>query len=320
MKVLVGRNPMGLEQGLPALRAQYPQIQFVHEPDPARLTAAIADADIYVGWLNRDAFLAATKLKWIQSPSSGVNYFLDIAELKAGDVLLTSASGTHAACVADSTLAMILAYTRGLRPSILNQAQHIWDAPKIRANMVELTGSILGIIGLGQIGRAVAKRAHAFDMRIIAVDMFPSKKPDTVEELWGLDRLDDLLAVSDYVVVMVPYTAETDGMIGAAQIAKMKPTAVLVPMSRGGIVDQDALIAALQNKQIAAALLDVTKPEPLPADNPLWDMENVILAPHIAGGTQLEGQYILNIFGENLARFLENRLPLRNQVNKEAGF
>jgi phosphoglycerate dehydrogenase-like enzyme len=311
---------MGLEQGLTALRAQFPQVQFEHAPDLAKLAAAIADADVYVGWLNRDIFLAAKQLKWIQSPSSGVNYFLDIPELKNGDLLLTSASGTHAACVADSTLAMILAYTRGLRSSILNQAKHVWDMPGIRANMVELTGSTMGIIGLGQIGRAVAKRAHAFDMRVIAVDMYPNNKPDTVEELWSLDRLDELMAQSDFIVVMVPYTAQTDSMIGAAQIAKMKPTAVLVPMSRGGIVDQDALIEALRAKQIAAALMDVTKPEPLPADNPLWDMDNVMIAPHIAGGTQLEGKYILDIFCENLTRFLENRLPLRNQVNKEAGF
>ncbi len=320
MKVLVGRNPMGLEKGLPALRAQYPQIDFVFNPDPAQLVEAIADADIYMGWLNQEAYLAAKKLKWIQSPSSGVNMFLDIPELKASELLLTSASGTHAACVADSTMAMILAYTRGLRPTILNQAKAVWEAQSIRANMVELTGSTMGIVGLGQIGRAVAKRAHAFDMRVIAVDMFPNNKPDTVEELWGLDRLDDLLAQSDYVVVLVPFTAETNGMIGAAQIAKMKPTAMLAPMSRGGIVDQDAMIAALQNKQIASAVMDVTKPEPLPADNPLWGMENVIVAPHIAGGTQLEGKYILNIFTDNLARFVENRLPLRNQVNKQAGF
>ena len=320
MKVLVGRNPMGLEKGLPALRAQYPDVEFVFNPDPDQLVEAIADADVYMGWLNQEAYLAAKNLKWIQSPSSGVNMFLDIPELKASDVLLTSASGTHAACVADSTIAMILAYTRGLRPAILNQAKAVWDGRSIRPHMVELTGSTMGIVGLGQIGRAVAKRAHAFDMRIIAVDMFPNNKPDIVEELWGLDRLDDLMAEADYVVVLVPFTAETDGMIGAEQIAKMQPTAVLVPMSRGGIVDQDAMIAALQNKQIAGAVMDVTKPEPLPADNPLWSMENVIVAPHIAGGTQREGQYIINIFTENMGRFVKDELPLRNQVNKQAGF
>ena len=183
MKVLVGRNPMGLEQGLPALRAQYPQIEFVHEPDVAQLAGAITDVDVYIGWLNRDIFLAAKQLKWIQSPSSGVNMFLDIPELKASDVLLTSASGTHAAAVADSTMAMILAFTRGLRPAILNQAKGVWEAQSVRAHMVELTGSTMGIIGLGQIGRALAKRAKGFDLRVIAVDMFPNKKPDTVDEL-----------------------------------------------------------------------------------------------------------------------------------------
>jgi phosphoglycerate dehydrogenase-like enzyme len=128
------------------------------------------------------------------------------------------------------------------------------------------------------------------------------------------------LAESDYVVVLVPYTAQTEKMIGAAQLAKMKPSALLVPMSRGGIVDQDALIAALKNGQIAGAALDVFRPEPLPADSELWTLPNVLIAPHIAGGTQHEGKYVLEIFTENLGRFLRNERPLRNHVNKQAGF
>jgi D-2-hydroxyacid dehydrogenase (NADP+) len=321
MKVLVGMNPMGLEKGFSALQAQYPDIQFVYCADRgAELSRELADADIYMGWLNRELFLCAPKLKWIQSPSSGVNHYLDIPEIRVGEVLLTSASGTHAAGVAESAIGMILAVTRGTRPAILDQANKVWNPGNIRPYMSELTGSTVGIVGLGAIGRAFAQRIKAFDTRVIAVDLNPAATSPHVDQVQGLDQLDNLLAESDYVVVLVPYTAQTENMIGAAQLAKMKPTALLVPMSRGGIVDQDALVAALKSGQIAGAVLDVFRPEPLPADSELWTLPNVLVAPHIAGGTQHEGKYVLEIFTENLGRFLRNERPLRNHVNKEAGF
>lgn len=321
MKVLIGQSPMGLEKGIPDLQKQYPDLKFVYCPDRGEeLARELKDADIYLGWLNRDLFLGASKLQWIQSPSSGVNMYLDIPEIRAGDVLLTSASGTHGAAVAESAMAMILAVTRGLRPAILDQANKVWNPREIRPKMVELTGSTMGIIGLGAIGRALAQRAKAFDMRVVAVDLNPSASSPHVDEVWRLDQLDNLLAESDYVVILVPFTPQTKNMIGAAELAKMKSSALLVPMSRGGIVDQDALIDALKRGQIAGAAMDVCHPEPLPPDSELWSLPNALLAPHIAGGTQYEGRYVLEIFTENLGRFLRNEQPLRNQVNKEAGF
>jgi phosphoglycerate dehydrogenase-like enzyme len=321
MKVLVGLNPMGLEKGIPALQEQYPDINFVYCPDRGELLAReLADSDIYMGWINRELFLGAPKLKWIQSPSSGVNFYLDIPELVESDVLLSSASGTHAACVADSAMAMILAMNRGIVPSVLDQSKSVWNPTAIRPNLKELTGSTVGIIGLGAIGRAFAQRVKAFDTRVIAVDLNPNTTSPHVDQVQGLDKLDDLLAESDYVVILVPFTAQTKNMIGAAQLAKMKPTALLVPMSRGGIVDQDALIAALKNGQIGGLASDVFSPEPLPADSELWGLPNVLITPHIAGGTQYEGKYVLEIFTENLRRFLNNELPLRNQVDKQLGF
>ncbi len=320
MKVLIGTNPMGLEKAIPELQQQYPDITFVYCPEREQTASLIVDADVYIGWLNREIYACAKQLRWIQSPSSGVNYFLDIPELVADGCLLTSASGTHAPAVADSTMAMILAFTRGIRQSVLHQHEGVWRPREIRPHLAELTGSTMGIIGCGSIGRALAQRAKAFGMRVISVDLNPQNKPDAVDELWGLDRLDDLLRASDYVVVMVPYTAQTDNMIGARELGLMRPTAMLVAMSRGGIVDQDALVEALQEKRIAAAALDVCKPEPLPADHPLWKLDNVLITAHIAGGTQHEGKYIMEIFKENLDRLIKNQLPLRNQVNKQLGF
>ncbi|MEX1021352.1 MAG: D-2-hydroxyacid dehydrogenase [Litorilinea sp.] len=320
MKVLIGANPMGLEKGIPDLQARFPDVEFATCPTRESTIDYIGDADVYMGWLSREAFVAGKKLKWIQSPSSGVNYYLEIPELLESDVLLTSASGTHGAAVAESALAMILSFTRGIRPAILRQQERKWAGAEIRRDMIELTETTMGIIGLGAIGRALAKRAKAFDMRVIAVDLFPNNKPDYADELWGLDRLNDLMAESDFVVIMVPYTEETANMIGAEQLAHMKPTAMLVAMSRGGILDQDALVAALKEKKIASAALDVFKPEPLGPDNELWGMENVLATPHIAGGTQYEGRYVLRIFSENLDRLRRDALPLQNQVDKQRGF
>jgi phosphoglycerate dehydrogenase-like enzyme len=320
MKILFGANHLKLENAIPKLKTEYPDIKFIHSSIREDLPNLIADADVYVGGLNRDLFLAANNLKWIQSSSSGVDYFVGIPELVESDVLLTSASGTHAAGVAESAIAMMLAFTRGIRDSIFQQQQRRWAGGEIRRKLVELTQSTLGILGFGKIGREVAKRAQGFDMRIIAVDLYPGEKPDYVSEVWGFDRLDDMLRESDYVVVAVPRTPETRGMLGEAQLALMKPTAMLVGMSRGGIIDESAMAAALREGRLAAAALDVFATEPLPEDSELWAIENLLVAPHVSGGTQFEGQYVLEIFRENLGRFVRGELPLRNQVDKRQGF
>lgn len=320
MKVLFGPNMMGLEKGIPALKQAYPTIEFAHCPDQKALAAEIADAEIYMGHINREVFLAARQLKWIQSPSTGINYYLNIPELKDGPCILTGARGAHAACVAESALAMILAFTRGIRESIQLQPQHKWAMREVRSRLIELSRLTMGIIAFGSIGRALAKRAKAFDMHVIVADAFPPARPEFVDEMWGIDRLDDLLRQSDIVVVAAPWSPEAQGMIGAAQIALMKPTAMLVGISRGGIIDQVALAQALREKKIACAALDVFEPEPLPADNELWDIENLLVASHIAGGTQYEAEHLLEIFNENLGKYLRGDLPLRNQADKQKGY
>ena len=159
------------------------------------------------------------------------------------------------------------------------------------AEALELTDLKIGIIGLGSIGKALAKRAYAFDMHVTAVDMFPANKPDYVHELWGLDRQNELLAESDIVVVTVPWTPDVQGMIGARADCPHEADAMLVGISRGGIIEQKALAAALREKRIASAALDVFEPRSrcLPTAS-LWDIENLLIAPHIAGGTQIRGQ------------------------------
>lgn len=320
MKVLVGLNPKGVDKFIPQLQAEYPQMEFLSCSDHEGLREIISDVDIYLGWITRDLFLTAKKLRWIQSPSSGVDQYLTIPELVDGEVILTSARGTHGACLAESVMGMILSFTRGIRDSILAQRQHKWIAKEIRNSLIELTGSTMGIIGFGVVGQAIAKRASAFDMKIIALDMYAKEKPDYVSELWGPERLDDLMSLSDFVVVTVPRTLATVGMIGAREISLMKPNAMLIGISRGGIIDQVALAQALREKRIYAAALDVFEAEPLPEDSELWDIENLIITPHIAGGTQFEAKYIFEIFKENIGRFIRGEFPLINEVDKRRGF
>jgi phosphoglycerate dehydrogenase-like enzyme len=249
-----------------------------------------------------------------------VDRFLAIPELAAGDVLLTSATGSHGPQMGEHTMAMILALTRGIRGCVLRQQEHRWGLRELGPQMIELTGSTLGIIGFGTSGRAIAKRAQAFDMRIVAVDLFPTNRPDHVAWLRGTDSLDQLLRESDYVVVTVPFTRGNEGSLGADQLALMKPTARLIVISRGGIVDEAALARALREGRLAGAALDVTATEPLPPDSELWDIENLLISPHLAGGSQLAGQRILEIFIDNLGRFVHGEFPLRNQVDKQRGF
>jgi phosphoglycerate dehydrogenase-like enzyme len=319
MKLLIGPTP-GLAEALPDLQREFPQVSFESFMTVSDMAAAIVDADAYVGMLTRGLFLAAKKLKWVQSPSTGVDFYTVIPELVASDVRLTSARGVHTSCVAESAMAMILAITRGVTRSVKSQQKHQWAFFEIRSELVELTGSTFGIIGLGAIGHAIAKRAHAFDARVVAVDLVPLVKPDYVAELWGMDHLDRLLRTSDYVVVTVPKTPQTLGMIGAEQIALMKPSAMLVGVSRGGIIDESALVPALKEKRIAWAALDVVDPEPPPENSELWDLDNLLLCPHIAGSTQYADQHLLAIFRENLDRFVNGRFPLLNEVDKRAGY
>jgi len=320
VKVLFGPTIMSLEDSLGDLREKFPEVEFEYCPAVGDLNHAIRDADVFVGSMTEDLFKDAGRLKWIQSPSSGVDKYLSIPDLAAGEVLLTSASGTHGPGLAESTLGTMLAFNRGLLTSVVRQQAREWSASELRPVLIELTGMTLGILGFGAFGQHLAERACAFGMNILAIDIRPPRKPNYVSGLWTPDRLDDLLSESDYVVVALPLTPETENLITTEKIALMKPSAMLLAMSRGGIVDQDAVARALREKRLRAAALEVMRPEPLPADSYLWDVENLLITSHIAGGTQYERQYVIEIFRDNLGRMLAGNLPLRNQVDKGAGF
>ena len=320
MHILIGPNSHDLEQVIPELKAHHPDLTITVAKDRSEVAKKVADAEVYIGWLSRDDFLAAKKLRWIQSPSTGVDSFLRIPELRESDVILTNARGVHAAPLAEQTFAMIFGFTRGMKVFLEHQQRHAWAGRDARDGLVELTGSTMGIVGYGTVGRATAERALAFGMRVLAVDLLPGEKADRGVQVGGLEHLDELLRQSDYVVVTVPLTEQTRGMIGAEQIAQMKPTAMLIGISRGGIIDEAALVDALASGKLACAALDVFETEPLPADSPLWDIENLIVLPHAAGGTQYEAASLRAIFTENVDRFVRGDVPLRNEVGKLRGF
>jgi phosphoglycerate dehydrogenase-like enzyme len=306
MHILVGTDRYDLDTIIPELSKKYPDVTFDLCTDRKNLINQIAEAEAFVGWLNRDEFLAGKKLRWVQSPSTGADSFLRIPELRDGDVILTNARGAHGAPLAEHALAMILTLTRGMKTYIEAQAEKRWD-PKVRAGLVELTGSTMGIVGFGVVGQALAERARAFGMRILAVDRYPGLQPAYVESLEPVEGLDRLLR-------------ESDNLIGAAQMALLKPTALLVGISRGGVIDEDALLEVLRERRIAGAALDVVRIEPMPPDNPLWDLDNILITPHAAGGSQIEGKRIRAIFVDNVRRYIEKEFPLRNTVNKKLGY
>lgn len=320
MKILIGSTNYKLENLIPELSQRYPDVEFEFCSDRVNLINQIADAEAYVGHLKRDEFLAGKKLTWIQSPSTGVDAFMRIPELRDGDVILTNARGTHGAPLAEHAFAMILTFTRGIKTYINAQAKKHWDPTVRAAGLTELTGSTMGIIGFGVVGQAVAERARAFGMHILAVDRYPGLQPAYVESLGPIEGLEKLLREADYVVITLPYTPENDNLIGAAQMALMKPTALLIGISRGGVIDEDALLKVLQDKRIAGAALDVVRKEPMPADNPLWGLDNLLITPHAAGGSQFEASRIRAIFVDNVRRYIEKEFPLRNTINKKLGY
>ena len=239
------------------------------------------------------------------------------------DVLLTNASDVHGPVVAEHVIALIFALAKNIPAAVRFQQKHVWGQ-KISwlagQRPHELAGATLGLIGLGSIGRAVAKHAAALGMEVIAARQHPEHaKPESVHEVLPSSRLDELFSRSDYVVLAAPVTQSTQKMIGRPQLAKMKPDACLINVSRGALIDEPALIETLRERKIRGAALDVFEKEPLPPDSPLWDLENLLITPHTAGMTEKlwERQYAL--FSENLRRYLD-RKPLLALVDKQSGY
>jgi phosphoglycerate dehydrogenase-like enzyme len=264
-------------------------------------------------WKNELA-RGAGKLRFIQSISSGTDWY-DREVLRAHGIRLASAAGVNAEAVAQHATALMLALRRRLPEARDNQRARHWRGmiSEIAAREDQLTGKTLLVIGLGRIGTRLARLAKAFGMRVIAARRNPGTGAAGVDAVGGKDRLLEMLGQADVVAVTCPLTPETENLIDATALAAMRPTAHLVNVARGRIVDEPALIRALQESRIAAAALDVTVEEPLPEASPLWTLPNVLITPHVAGETQSYEDGVIDILTENLNRLWRGE-ALVNQV------
>jgi phosphoglycerate dehydrogenase-like enzyme len=253
-----------------------------------------------------------------------------IPEIVASDVAVTNSSVVYGPIVAEHAMALLLAMARHIPSSVRFQQQHVWaqeDVWRERPRFRELTGSVLGLIGVGGIGAEVARRALPFGMRVLAVREHPERGTDFLDssaaitdlKVVGFDKIDKVVEQSDFLILAAPLTAKTRGLISAERVARMRPQACLINVSRGALVDEDALIEALRQHRIGGAALDVFQHEPLCPESPLWDLPNVLITPHSAGLTETVWERQYSLLSENLRRYLAEQ-PLLALVNKSKGY
>jgi phosphoglycerate dehydrogenase-like enzyme len=289
---------------------------------------AIRGAEVYLGMgLPRELLLAGleppSRLRWIHTGAAGVASLLH-PELAERGVMLTNSAGVHGPPMAETVMAVMLHFARGLDHAVRAQTRREWGAAMFEgadSGVRELAGATLGMVGLGGVGREVARRAAALGMEVLAVRRragVGTQDPDATI-LTGDDALDRLLAAADFVAVTVPSTPATRGLIGAPQLAAMRPGAVLVNVARGNVVDESALIEALGAGRLRGAALDVFATEPLPRQSPLWRLPNVLVLPHVSATSPRYWDRELQLILDNLRRY-EAGEPLKNVVDAAAGY
>ena len=308
-----------------ALRKRFPQHTFLHarSNDEARELAAAADI-MFAAVLRPDVFQAAKKLQWIHSPAAGLEFILSPAVI-ASPVLVTNSRGLSADTIAEHTLTVVLALFRKLPSAVGAQRSREWaQAAIVETPLRTIAGSRVLIVGLGAIGLAAAQRFASLGAQVDAVRRRPElAKPSGVDQVVSTKHLIDLLPRADVVVLAAPETPATRHLIGARELAAMRQGSILVNVSRGALVDETALVAALTapptDRTLAAAALDVFEHEPLPAESPLWILPNVLVTPHIAGFRPDHWDAVCTLFAENLHRF-DTGQALLNVVDKREGY
>jgi phosphoglycerate dehydrogenase-like enzyme len=323
---------------LDQLRAVSPRLRVTQQPCHNAEEVAIALADrpevavLYTYFLPCDTQALAPGLKWVQLHSAGADHILDYP-IMASDVAVTTTSGIHATPIAEYVFASMLAHR--WRVPLWTHCQRDREWPSGRWNLYarpELRGGTLGILGYGSIGREVGRLGRAFGMRVLAlrrsqgradqgyaISQTGDPEGELPERFYPAEALNEMLAECDYVVVALPLTPETTHFFGEAELRAMKPNSYLINIARGPIVDETALVRALREGWIAGAGLDVFEKEPLPADSPLWELENALLSPHVAGFAPRYDERAATLFAQNLSRYLVGE-PLLNLVDKARGY
>ena len=301
------------------LRRRFPDVRFLHAEDEEAMARLIPTAEVaFTSRLTERAFGGAPALRWVHSPAAGVGSMLFPA-MAASRVVLSNSRGMNAVAVAEHALMLVLAALRRLPEAVRAQSDRRWIANDL-SGLPSLRGRGLLIAGLGAIGRELARMASGLGLRVIGTRRETGEPlPEGVTEAFSPSALQGLLPAADIVVLAAPLTAETRGMIGAAELALMKSTAWLVNVARGKLVDERALISALERGAIAGAALDVFEHEPLSPASPLWSMPNVIVTPHVAGFRDDYWEAATELFAANLCRYLAGE-AVANTVDKRAGY
>jgi len=275
-------------------------------------------------WMPNNWRTLAPHLRWLQCSGAGVDGLLPTGVLDPqSGVTVTTATGIHSTTISEYVFGSMLLFNRNWPEMVRLQDRHLWPRSAGWYNLGgrELVDQTLAIIGLGNIGRRIAQLGHAFGMKVIATrrSIGDAEQDPDVDQLYPMHRLHDLLRLGDYIVLAVPLTAETEKLIGEAELRVMQPHTYLVNVARGRVIDEAALIRALQEHWIAGAGLDVTEQEPLPADSSLYSMPNVIVTPHISGLSVQYDQRLTTLFADNLRRYRAGQ-PLHNQYDPHRGY
>ena len=279
---------------------------------------AAVDAEVILGRIDPQLFAAAKRLQWVHAITAGADAYL-FREMRDSEVQLSGDKGLVGSHLAEHTFALLLSITRRLADAIVDGPASWEHRVEYRRAEFELEGLTMGIVGFGGTGKAIARRAAAFGMRCQAVDRDAVQPTPDVPAVLGPEALDELLASSDVVASGLPLTEETRGLFDAHAFELMKPTAIFVNVTRGEVVDGDALVDAMRSGQIAGAGLDVAPQEPLPPDHPLWSIPNVVMTPHTAGASQLRLGRNLDRFCRNLQRYRAGE-PLEGVIDKQLGY
>jgi len=306
------------EAQIAQVRAAAPDLRVVVATERAEIERVLDEVEIAAGWFPHDLLPQARRLRWLQEWGAGVDWLLRYPEAAGQDFTLTNASGVHAIPISEQIISYLLAFARQLPQAVRAQERRAWQSPG-RGQLFELAGKTMLLIGVGAIGARTAAIAAALGMRVLGIRRRPAGDLPGVEAMYGSDRLHDLLPEADCVVLTIPLSHETEGMIGERELRAMKPTSYLINIGRGGTIQEPALVRALREGWIAGAALDVFEQEPLPERSPLWALDNVIVTAHYAGLTPAYDERALAIFLDNLARYRAGE-PLRNVVDKAAGY
>lgn len=317
IKILVTQNLSA--KHLEQIRTAGNNINLVRITNTSEIRNHLADTEVILGNINSSLLPSAKELKWIQSFAAGMENMPK--ELKEHSCTVTNMQRIYAPVIAETAIALLLSLTRGLtQVSIPAFAQRRWlDVPS-DLPLVDLYGKTIGIVGMGGIGSETARRLHyGFNMHVLATDAKPLPKPEFVAELYEPAGLMKMVPQVDVLMSAAPLTPITRQMFNEAVFSAMKPGAYFINVSRGGLVDQNALVKALKEKRIAGAGLDVVTPEPLPADSPLWTCPNLVITPHNSGFAPIREERAVALVAENVRRY-SNDLPLMNVVDKIKGY